>query len=214
MRYKIKISIIVPSLGRPEKLRRLLLAIKENAGYDNYDVIVKMDDFPPNNIGVPKLLKEGVTESTGELIVFMGNDCLPQPNFLRIAVFEMARHYPDMDGLIAFNDGYWHGEFATHWLASKKLLPRLAGEFFHTGYFHCGCDNELSERCKQMGKYHWSEKAKITHDHPFLNRVAKQDAVYDLAYRKDRMEHDRDLLAERAKKFGFTIPEFYSRPQP
>jgi glycosyltransferase involved in cell wall biosynthesis len=204
------VSIVIPTLGRPDKLHRLLQKIKENAGYDNYEVLVGTDEFPPNNIGAPKMVKRLVEQSKGELVMFLGNDCIPEKDFLQLAVFRMIKEFPEMDGLIGLNDGYWKtGEFATHWLASKKLLPYLGGEFFHTGYFHCGCDNELTEMCRKADKYVWAEEARVDHDHPVKTgfKSKDMDEVYKLAYQFDRMEHDKNLLHERSKLLGFELHE-------
>ena len=208
------VSIVIPTLDRPEKLKRLLGLIEENAYYPNYEVIVKQDKFPPNNTGAPKLVKQGTDESKGELVMFLGDDVIPYPGFLRKAIERMHKEFGDeMDGLIGLNDMYWHGEMATHWLASKKLLPMLGGEFFHTGYFHTGCDNELTERCRNAGKYVWAEEAIVYHDHPLQTGFKEIDDVYKLAYRKDRMEHDRDLLYKRSKKLGFKLKENFTKPK-
>lgn len=196
-----RVSIIIPTLGREEKLKRVLSLIKENAGYENYEVIVRHDQMPPNNTGVPKLVKQMTDESTGDLVMFLANDVEPRKDFLKIAVESMQEHFPEMDGLIGLNDCYWQGQFATHWLASKKLLPYLDGEFFHTGYLHCSCDNELTGRCKKIGKYFWEEKAVVYHDHPVQTGWDKTDEVYNLAYDKERLEHDRLLWEERRKLF-------------
>jgi len=209
-----KVSIIIPTLGREEKLKRLLKLIKENANYPDYEVSIKEDKFPPNNTGVPKLVKQLTDESKGELVMFLANDIIPQPNFLILAVMKMREAFgEEMNGLVGLNDMYWHGEMATHWLASKKLLPMLDGEFFHTGYYHTGCDNELTERCRKVGKYVWAEEAKVYHDHPVQTgfKTEDMDEVYKLAYRKDRMEHDLNLLRERSKKLGFELRENFTK---
>lgn len=212
---KPRVSICIPHLGRPEKLHRLITEIKKTAGYDNYEILVGVDDYPPNNKGVPKVLKELVERSSGELIMYLGNDVIPQQDFLKLAVFKMLSEFPEADGLVGLNDSYWKlGEIATHFLISKKLLPYLDGEIFHTGYYHCGCDNELTERCRKIGKYVWAENAKIYHDHPVQNgfQVKDMDKTYELAYRQDRMEHDRDLLHQRAALLGFELRENFTRP--
>jgi hypothetical protein len=61
-------------------------------------------------------------------------------------------------------------------MASKKLLKHLDGEFFHTGYTHCFCDNELTQRCKGIKRYRFSEKSKIVHHHPI---VQQDDSLWD-----------------------------------
>src|SRR6185436_17344369 len=157
----------IPTLGRPEKLHRLLEAIKANAEYDNYEIIVKADEMPPNNIGAPKMLKRCVDESTGELVMFLGNDCIPQKGFILEAVWCMIRHFPELDGMVGLCDSYWKKEHvAPHWMASKKLLPYLGGAFFDVDFNHTGVDNILLARCEKIGKYVWCEKSKVFHDHP------------------------------------------------
>lgn len=202
---KPKVSICIPTLGRPEKLHRLLETIKQNAGYDNYEIIVKADEMPPNNVGAPKMLKKCVDESTGELVMFLGNDVIPKPNFLREAVWEMIRRFPDLDGMVGLNDNYWQEQHvAPHFLISKKLLPHLEGEFFHTGYNHTGCDNELRARVEMIGKYTFGRKAEIFHDHPMMaGSRAEMDGLYEQAYTGPRHEADDRLYEERARRYGF-----------
>ncbi len=201
-----RVSIVIPTLGRAEKLQRCIKSIHENANYDNYEVIVESDSFT-NRQGAPKTLKKGVEKSTGELVMFLGNDVIPQPNFLFNALIVMYQNFPEGDGLVGLNDMYWHGEFATHFLASKKLLPMLEGEFLSTKYLHTGCDNELTERCRQIGKYVWAENAKAYHDHPVQNgwNWDNADEVYKIAYDNKSLEHDLAVLTERSKLLGFPM---------
>ncbi len=212
LKNKIKVSVCVPTLGRPEKLHRLLEAIKENAEYDNYEIIVKSDEMPPNNVGAPTMLKRCVDESTGDLVLFLGNDVIPQKGFMREAVWEMARRFPDMDGLVGINDMYWDGNkghVATHWLASKKLLPMLGGAFFDTDFFHTGVDNLLQARCEKIGKYAWAEKAKIFHDHPMVYQYQKEnDEFYEQCYSGPRHDHDDVMYAKKMKEYGLEDRKF------
>ena len=195
------VTVCIPTLGRGEKLRQLLHAIPATAQYNNFGVLVEHDSFDDRQ-GVPRLVKKMVEKASGEFIVFLGNDCVPRPGWLRLAMQQMKASFPDMDGLVGFNDCVTDGKENPHWLASKKLLPMLDGEFFHTGYNHVGCDNELTARCKMAGKYAWCEQAEVFHDHR-LN--IDPDEVYKLAWREDLVAMDRALLESRAEKLGFTI---------
>lgn len=209
-----KISVVIPTLGREEKLKTLLESIEKNANYPNYEVIVEHDSFE-NRKGVPITVKNAVEKTTGDFVMYLGNDCIAQPNFMIEAYIKMKETFPEEDGLVGLNDMYWTGEFATHWMASKKLLPHLDGEFFHTGYYHTGCDNELTERCRMRGKYVWAEHAKVFHDHPVQKGFKDEDMdeVYRLAYDRERVEHDKNLLNERAKLLGFKLRENFTKPR-
>lgn len=210
-----RVSILLPTLGREAKLERLLKLIPETVEWPNFEVVVLQDSFPPHNTGVPKLVKIGVEGTASPLIVYLGNDVLPQAGWLRIAVEAMKEHFPDLDGLIGLNDQFWEvGEVATHWLAGRKLLPLVDMELFHTGYFHIACDCELTERARQAGKFVWCEEAKVYHDHPIQHGFpdSEIDAVYALAYNTERGDADRALWKKRSEEIGFPIRQNFRRP--
>jgi len=202
-----KVSIVIPSM---RDTKELLGLIDRTANYPDYEVIVEKDSFE-NNLGVTKTFKNGVAKSKGSLVMYMGDKDIPQPNFLILAVLKMIKEFPDMDGMVGLNDLHWRGEFATHWLASKLLLPYLDGEFFYTGYYHCGCDNELTGRCRKINKYVWCEEAKIKLDHPAFDK-GESDRVYDLSYNKEHLDHDRELLKKRSQELGFELRENFTQP--
>jgi GT2 family glycosyltransferase len=145
---------------------------------------------------VAKTLNAGIARAKGELILFLGNDCEPEPNFLILAARRFQKEFADGCGLVALNDGTWDGKLATHWLASRSLLKLLPGEeFFHSGYKHVGCDNELTARCRALGKYAYCADAKVIHRTIF-------DEVHALAWNAEAVEQDRQLLAERLLQAG------------
>jgi hypothetical protein len=222
--YEPHVTIIIPTLGRPDKLHRCLQTIKENAEYRNYTVKVQVDSPPPGNKGAPTVFQKALDEmvfglewtegqyDVPELVMYLGNDCVPEKGFLREAVYSMARHFPDGDGLIGLNDGYWNGEVATHWLAGRDLYNKLGCELFHTSYHHVGCDNELTERARKLGKYHWEVRAKIQHDHPVHSGqpVGAADEVYALG--QQHKDEDLALLKKRSEELSFPFRVTFRRP--
>ena len=54
-----------------------------------------------------------------------------------------------------------------------SMLRFLGGEFFHTGYRHCWCDNELCLRASELGRYIFCEKAYIYHDHVIADSITE-----------------------------------------
>jgi len=194
----MKVSILIPYI-RPGSLMRCLTAIRGNAGVDlsSFETFTVEDE---ERIGCPKMLKLMVNEvvflKKAEAVMFLGDDTIPQKDFLKNAVKAMYR-LPDGWGLVGLNDQFHNGnELATHWLAHLKLLPLLDYEFFHTGYRHCFCDNELILRCKDMGRYIWAEDAKIIHDNPMVKGMGPI-GEYKKIYSQELVKHDKELFIKR-----------------
>lgn len=208
------ISICIPNLGRPRKLARLLRLIENNSDYRPYEVIVRWDEFGSGRRGCPTVLHECYQAAKGDVIAYLGNDCCPQPGWLKIAMEFMQEHFPDLEGIVGTADGYWHGEIPLHFIIGRPLIEKLGGYVFFPGYAHTCCDLELCERARKIGKYAWCEKSKVYHDHPIQTGWKKEDIdeVYKLAYNPDLRERDRALLEARSKQFGFYIHENFKSP--
>jgi len=187
-----KISVIIPVI-RPELARRCIAAVNKNMNGNQYEIVTEEDT---GRIGCPQMVKRLVSKAKYDLILFLGDDTIPCPNFADNALKAMNK-LPDGWGLVGLNDGVTNGSIAaTHWLADKRLLPLLDGEFFYTGYKHTYCDVELLSRCRRMGRYIWEKDARLTHDHPiFKGEELKGD--YAKIYSKECVEHDRTLYWKR-----------------
>ena len=196
---KPAVSICLPSLGRHEKFERCLAAIEENTKDWPYQLIVAFDVFGPGRKGCPRMLAECVESSRSDYIAFIGNDCIPQPGWLRIAMECMLKTFPDGVGLVGFNDLFWEDGRCLHWVGSKGLLPMLGGYFFNPIYGHCGTDDELIARCRRAAKYVWCPEAVVEHDH-FVTG-APLDPVYEAGW--STVERDRATLKERSERMGF-----------
>jgi hypothetical protein len=210
-----KVSVIIPVI-RPDKIKQLEGWIYDRAGIPRTDIeILTMED--ENRVGAPKMVKQLIQMSTHPYVMYLGDDCEPEENFI-LNAFTAMKKFDGNWGLVGLNCGRWieeniggpahgpepqyrkkwqpfldHGEVAQHWMAHKRLLKHLDGEFFHTGYAHCFCDNELTQRCKDIKRYRFSEKSKIIHHHPIVmeddslwNRDLKRvysDKVYNADFR-------------------------------
>ena len=193
-----KVSVVIPVI-RPEKAERCIAAIRKNVGIaeGDYEIITEVDE---QRRGCPKMLKRLVSRAKYGLVMFLGDDTIPQPDFMKNALRKMSE-LPDSWGLVGLNDQHHNGnQLATHWLADKRLLPLLEGVFFHTGYSHCFCDNELTERCKIMGRYVWAEDAIVSHFNPILGN-ADMDDDYKRAYSYPNFRADRELFQKRRKQW-------------
>ncbi len=206
----MKTSIIIPVV-RPEKAKWCIEAIHANAGIPRKDYeILFLEDT--KRIGCPKMVKKLVSKARFKTICFLGDDTLPMPNFLKRAQAAM-KHFPDKWGLVGLNDQTNSG-LATHWLAHKKLLLHLGGEFFHTGYTHCFCDNELMSRCQQMGRYIYAYDSVIKHENPLVDKSVETDADYKRVYDQKVFERDRALFTSRAENNWETPDPAEEKPGP
>lgn len=188
---KTQVSIIIPVI-RPEKAQRCQQAILDHCDQIDYETVVLIDK---ERIGAPKMVKKLVEMSTCQKVMFLGDDTIPQQGFLKEAL-EAEKHLPGGWGLVALNDGRNLPKEAAHWMCDKRLLPLIGGEFFHTGYWHCYCDSELSLRTQLLGKYVFAEKSRIIHEHPIFEGVPT-DKDYKRVYSPKFLEHDRMLFYKR-----------------
>jgi len=184
-----KISFVIPTLGREEGLKRCVDSIERlNYPKNMVEVIIKHDSFE-NRVGVPKLLKQGVEESTGDWIVFASNDTEFTPDSINEAL------QAGVEGYAAFNTGLLYpdeGNINEHFMIRKDVIEKI-GEIFDTEFYHCGCDNLLWAKMKKLGIAKRAEKAIVNHYH--FSKTGQMDKVYELAY--SMKEADRELLAKK-----------------
>lgn len=195
-----QVSIIIPVI-RPEGAERCIRSIRSNAGIpeSQYEILISKDN---SRIGCPKMIKKLVKKTKHDLVLFLGDDTEIEPDCIANALNAMA-FLTDGWGLVGLNDGFHNGnKKATHWLASKRMLPLLDGEFFYTGYRHTRCDQELTDRAKEMGKYAWAIDAKLKHHHPIIKDTPWEewDDDYKKTYDEKIVEADSNLFIQRERQ--------------
>ena len=195
------ISVCIPTI-RLEKAARCIDAVM-NEGIK----VEVLADEDIDRIGCPKMLKRLVEKSTGTMVMFLGDDTIPKPGFIKAALKDMAT-LPDGWGVVGLNSQ--KSRHAAHFLADKRMLRLLPdGDFFNTAYRHCFCDHELSDIAEENGRFIFSDDSVIVHDHPIFTKEpgdADYLRVYDQAYWK----HDQRLYIkrkrERLNKFAIGFP--------
>lgn len=198
------ISIIIPVI-RPEKAQRCIEAIKQNADGLDYEIVAEVD---ANGIGCPAMVEHLVSQAKGDLIMFLGDDTIPQPGFLRAAL-EAMNTLHDGWGVVGLNTqddrpGVGFNPRA-HWLAHRKMLEHIpGGAFFPVEYHHCYGDDELQNIAMELGRWEVAEECHILHDHP-VNGTAEYDEGYQKAY-DGRVEQDRKTYWRRKiDRRGFRV---------
>lgn len=210
-----KMSFVIPTLGRPEGLAKLMKSIRDlHYPEDKIQVILVSDgeklewDGDPRvtvvcneeRLGFPKSFKKGVELVTGEWIVFAANDMTFDPDAI---MFAFKQALDNRKYFMAFNSGYLgpdEGNICEHFMIHKKIVPQIGGEVFDTDFHHVGVDNLLWAKMKKLGQAMRCPRAIVHHDHfsTTPERVGKpMDEVSKLAYKPEDVEADRKLLAEK-----------------
>ena len=172
-----KVSIIIPVV-REDIVHKCVDAIVENVGIpeSQYELLIAYDR---NLIGCPKMIDKLVQKSKHDLVCFLGDDTIPEKDFLKIAL-EKMEELPGGWGLVGLNtEG---GNDHAHWLADKQLLKHTEdGCFFALEYEHCFCDDELKDIAVELDRWVFAEDAKVKHAHPIF-KTAEPDEFHKRAY--------------------------------
>jgi glycosyltransferase involved in cell wall biosynthesis len=168
------VSVIIPTLGRPEGL----IACKNSIDYPNVEILE--DDGPDT---VPVKVNRLAKRAKSDLIVFAANDIEFMPGAIAKAVAAAQQH-----ALVSFNAGTPEHE---HFLIRRDLINKI-GYVFDERFHHCGVDNLLWAQAEKLGEAYRCEDAKIIHKHFSLGY--QMDEVYHKGWAK--VENDRKLLSE------------------
>jgi len=153
------VSIIIPNYTRDTA------PLVDSLVSDNYsgkkEIIIQKDE---TGEGCPKTFNKGVEKATHDLVVFLGDDCVVEKNWLNHAVMK----YINTGDLIALNDGMffpdWQPKLASHFLAHKTLRNKLqGGHFFDERIRHYGCDDFLTKQVQKIDKLSYAQNAVIRH---------------------------------------------------
>ena len=205
-----KVSIIIPTI-RPKSAEKCINAIVKNSGVSvcDYEIISEIDT---DSIGCPKMVEFLTARAKHDLVMFLGDDTIPEKDFLKNAIDAMEK-LPDGWGVVGLNTqdiNTENGNPLAHWMAHKKILKHIpGGSFFPTGYEHCYCDNELKDIADELGRWVYAKDSHITHSHP-INKTAEYDEGYQKAYDGGKFDRDFKTYCQRKrarmqKKYGVRL---------
>lgn len=204
-----KISFVIPTLGRPEGLKKCIDSIRNlNYPQDKIEIIVVHDGETPvehdgisvrifntEREGVTKALKRGVAASTSDWIIYASNDIEFTPDSV-INAFKTAmdnRKY-----FMAFNTGDVlpdEGNICEHFMIHRKLIAEIGGEVFDTEFNHVGVDNLLWAKMKKIGQNMRCKRAVVYHNH--FSKTGEVDEVTRIAWNEENVRKDRALLDKK-----------------
>ena len=126
-----------------------------------------------------------------DIIILASDDMWPEVmGFDEIIAREMELNFPDLDGVLHFNDGYRGAALNTLPIVGRNYYNQF-GYLYHPSYRQSFCDNEMQEVSKSLGKAKYFEQVLILHVHPFNDSSIPEDETYIKANQKSDAEYDR-----------------------
>jgi glycosyltransferase involved in cell wall biosynthesis len=182
-----KVTFVIPTLGRPEGLKRCLDSIKD-LNYPKAQIETIVIDGEGT---VPQKMARGLWQSKGEYIVFASNDVEFTPDSL----YNALQHDK---GVVAFNTGdvsFDKGNICEHFIIKKDFVKKIGGEIFDTEFHHIGCDNLLYAKSNKLGEFERADDAIVYHYHWSKVSDKPTDEVYAKGWA--HVQEDRELLAKK-----------------
>ncbi len=192
------ISIVIPTRGRPKRLKDTWDSIFNTASKpSNIEVVIAVDDDDPEAIEGANLL-DGMAKkvvvmpreyavpkwaaahksASGDILMLCGDDIIFRtPDWdLRVAA-EFAK-WPDRIGLVCVAEGIWNGQLATNIFLSREWINAL-GYFVGPGLRHNYVDQWLDEIAKAIERRVYIGDIMAEHIHP-MKHPGVQDATYQI----------------------------------
>lgn len=177
-----EIVVCVPTTpGRKERLKECLAAIEENSKNVDYELFVFENELGGWVAAVREMMNRLPKD---QLVVIIGDDCIPQPNWLRPLVDKFNEKFPDKDGLAQPDDGIWGGRIASYPVATAGYLL----DWIYPGYVHYYADEELATAAREQHKYLYVPNSKVVH------RGGDDKELWDETYEKESKFGNQDKL--------------------
>ena len=215
-----------PTRGRTEKFLEVLdqyISFIEDK--DNYKIVVSCDadDTSMNNPTVISKLKNyknleiyfGANKSKIEavnadmqhqqgydIILLASDDMIPvKKGFDVIIKNNMKKYFPDLDGVLWFNDGYQEDRLNTLCILGRKYYERFK-YIYHPAYKSLWCDNEFMNVGSKLKRQVYINEVIIKHDHPASNTNLVEDELYQKNLKLESVDR---LTYEKRKKQKFDL---------
>jgi hypothetical protein len=134
-----------------------------------------------------------------DIIIIAADDTVPCTlGWDKRIIDEMIEHYPDTDGVLFFNDGFWGDRLNTQCILGKKYYERT-NYIFHKDYKFLWCDNEFMEVANLLGRQTYFSDIIIKHEHPTLG-YSHAESVH----REEEKKHesiDKKIYERRKTRF-------------
>ncbi len=137
-----------------------------------------------------------------DILILASDDMVPVAKaYDGIIAEKFEKHFPDLDGVTWFNDGYVGDRINTLCILGRKYYDRFQ-YIYNPEYTSLYCDNEFTEVATSLNRQIYFDQVIIKHEHFAWNQEVSRDALYSRneAYN----EVDKKVYLARKEK-GFDL---------
>ena len=222
----LRILFKYPTRGRVEKFFSTLNSYYElMVGSENFNFLISVDEddlsmnnqatlskiaeFKNANVVVGKssgkigAVNRDMEEVSGtyDIIVLVSDDMIPIIKGYDMTIRrDMYMNYPDMDGVLWYNDGHQGDRLNTLCILGSKYYDRF-GYIYHPSYKSLFCDNEFMEVSKMLDKVKYFDRVIIEHQH-WAWGYGDMDELYKL---NEGPIHEDRVNFETRRKSRFSL---------
>ena len=203
--YSDDLTILIkfPSRSRPEKLVdtfqkyislasntsliSVLISLDKDDSTVSTELIQRLKSIHPStqvHVGEPcgkigAINRDMEEAGPYDILLLASDDMIPvQYGYDKLIRNHMKNYYPDLDGVLWYNDGFKGPLLNTLCILGKTYYNRF-GYIYHSSYKSLYCDNEFMDVAKRLGKQTYIDHVIIKHEHP-LATGQERDALYQV----------------------------------
>jgi len=221
----MKILVKWPTRSRPKKFLETLYVYQHLRSTDNVSFLVTIDaddnkmlqNDVINTLKMWGNLRYEIMQPAGkiaainygldkvvddyDIIVLASDDMVPEVKGWDARIMDdMHQFYPDLDGVLWYNDGYAKDTLNTLCILGRRYYERF-GYIYNPEYKALWCDNEFMDVANQLGKQTYFPDIIIRHQHPIWGH----GRVDDLNQRDNNLYHEDKRTYERRKSNNFGL---------
>lgn len=212
----MKISLLHPSRGRPEKSIKTVTEWMDKSGYEDVELIVSVDFSDPEkgkytnyyssdawvflNTSVVEATNRAAEKSTGDILVYLSDDFKCPHDWGQLIIKEFENENRPL--LIKVDDCLqgFDVPVLTIPIMNRALYEKL-GYFWHPEYKSMHVDVDLYYTCMNIGAIKKCRHLKFPHEHHSVGK-----AENDETYRRSEANWNQGLeVFNRRKRMKFPI---------
>lgn len=217
--------MIVPMLGRADRVEPLLASLKPEPGIeftpifvvspDDHDVLYAVqqscEDYivmggPPEPGDYARKINTAFRATSGDWVFLGASDLRFHEGWAKTAVRAGEEYNAGVVGTDDMgNPTVRRGGHSTHSLVRRSYIEKSGGGWdgpgvvYHEGYFHQYVDTELVTVAQARGRWVFAHGSRVEHLHPYWHK-GEMDDTYRRALEAGAGRRDADLFRRRSRQ--------------